>query len=219
MTNLYIIKPIFTGEVQTSCLCLVTPACPAATRLLELASLRAHEWLGVGVWDTWGPAEVLDSFTAVLWSPQQDGSSAGGGDESELIESQALSASLQNPLPSSLCEAKGANAELGHLVHADVVCDRADQDSNLAFLSFHELRQLGQRQGRPINFAHEESLEDDLVELRVRAPDEKLVQLDQQLQVDIVRLRRRPGGLLVPPPGLQIDRHVALTSVAPCVAK
>ena len=74
---------------------------------------------------------------------------------------------------------------------------------------------LGQGQRRLVGLAHKQPLQHDLVELGIGPPVEKLVQLHQELQVDVVGLWRRPAG--VPPVpssgGSQIDGHGALLCV------
>jgi len=74
---------------------------------------------------------------------------------------------------------------------------------------------LGQGQRRLVGLAHKQPLQDDLVELGIGPPVEKLVQLHQELQVDVVGLWRRPAG--VPPVpssgGSQVDGHGALLCV------
>ena len=123
-------------------LALVTPAGPAATGLLELPSLGPDEWLGVGVWNSGGPSKVLDSLAGELGSPEEDGSGSGWGDQGELVESQALSSGLQDPLPGGLGEAQGADAHLRHVVHTHVVGDGSDEHGDLSVLALHELGQL-----------------------------------------------------------------------------
>ena len=74
---------------------------------------------------------------------------------------------------------------------------------------------LGQGQRRLVGLAHKQPLQHDLVELGIGPPVEKLVQLHQELEVDVVGLWRRPAG--VPPVpssgGSQVDGHGALLCV------
>ena len=95
-------------------------------------------------------------------------------------------------------------------------------------LALDESGQLGERQGRPVSPAHEQALQNDLVELGVRAPDEEAVELqgggggasgrhlqshgalhalylDEQPQVHILAPGRDPGNLLVAATGLEIN--------------
>ena len=200
---------------------------------------------------------MLDGLSGELWTPEQDGSRSGWSDEGELVESQALSSGLQDPLPGGLSEAKGAHAHLRDVVETNVVRDGSNQNSDLAVLSFHELGQLrardaargrergkrvsrgkpgvgnthaasrgtrasrapfashggdsemylGQGQRRLVRLAHKESLENDLVELGIGSSNEKLVELDEELQVDVVRLWSSPALALVSSSGNQVNRH------------
>jgi hypothetical protein len=63
----------------------------------------------------------------------------------------------------------------------------------------------GRAQRRAVDFAHEEALEHDRVELGIRAAREEAIQLHQQLDVDVFALGRRARRLLVAPAGDQVD--------------
>ena len=75
-------------------LVLEATAGAATAGLFELAALGAHVRLGGAVGHTRGLAEVLDGLAGVLGPAEQDAAGSGGGHQGQLIEGQALTASL-----------------------------------------------------------------------------------------------------------------------------
>ncbi|BAS92351.1 Os05g0155050, partial [Oryza sativa Japonica Group] len=75
----------------------------------------------------------------------------------------------------------------------------------LSHLAFHELGEAAQGERRAVGLAHEEPLEDHGIEVTLGSPHQETVQLDEELEVDIVRPRRGALRLLVPPAGNEVD--------------
>ena len=81
----------------------------------------------------------------------------------------------------------------------DVVGDGANTDSDLLSVArfLHVAGQPGDGERRTVDLAHEESLEDDLVELCIRPPSQEPVQLNEQPQVDVLALGLSPADFTV----------------------
>ena len=84
-----------------------------------------------------------------------------------------------------------------HILHVNVYCScvyiyiyvlvrqEAHHDRDLAILALHVLDQLRQRQGRLVPARHVQPLVDHLVELRLAAARQELVELAQEPQVRV----------------------------------
>jgi len=76
-------------------------------------------------------AEVLDSFSGVLWTSQKKGVASGWCSLSQLVKSQDLSTSGQDAGTSGSGKAESCNAELGDSQQTVVVGDSANNDDGL----------------------------------------------------------------------------------------
>jgi hypothetical protein len=94
---------------------LETSGPSATTGTLELASLAGHVWLLVRVWSE---SEMLDGFTGVLWSAEEEGVGTSRGTLRKLIESEALTSGLDDTGTGGCSEAKGGDRELGDFEEA-----------------------------------------------------------------------------------------------------
>lgn len=113
-------------------------------------------------------AEVLDGFTSVLRSTEQEGVGSGGGTESELVEGKNLTTGLLNTGAGGSSETKGGNGELGDSQHAVVVGDGSNNDNGLSLLFLgHVGDDARQADGRSVCAGHEKAAEDDLVEVGI----------------------------------------------------
>jgi len=159
-----------------------------ATSLLELPPLALHVWLLMAVWSK---SKVFDCLPSVLWSAQQQCVGTCRSSQGQLIDCQALSTSLLN---SSACrggKSQGSNVKFGDGEEAVVICDGADYDYGLVLVSlcggpgcsFRD--DAGDGHWRAVDAGHEETAEDNLVEVRVCATGKKAVKLHQKLEVDI----------------------------------
>lgn len=118
-------------------------------------------------------AEVLDGLTGVLGAAEEKGVGASGGAESELVQSQGLATSLENPGTGSGGEAQSGDGELGDLKQAVVVGDGANNDDGLALVSLARVLvrsgrdDAGDGHRRTVDARHEKAAEHDLVEVRI----------------------------------------------------
>lgn len=71
-----------------------------------------------------------------------------------------------------------------------------DDDGDLVLTSLHGLNQSSEGDGGLVLSAHDESLEDDTVEVRSGSAVEEPVELDEESQVDIVALDVFASGAL-----------------------
>ena len=122
----------------------------------------------------------MSSGFSLLGSSEEEGVGSGRRLHDELIESHASTTSSDDSGTGGLGEAQRAHGELRHLVHTLVIGDLADDNGNLAVLVRHVLDEPRDRDGRLVAAGHVQALADDLVELRVRAAGEELVQLAEQ---------------------------------------
>lgn len=168
--------------VSTSRLDLEAPALPATTGTLEFPALAADKGLGVLVR---AHAKVPHRLAGVLGATQKNGVGALGRAQSQLVERKALAARGEDALPGGSGEAEGSNRQLGQLLHAVVVGDRADNDNRLRCLStssdaaavLREVNQTGHGNRRAVDLAHKETAQDDLVEARVGPASQESVEL------------------------------------------
>ncbi len=144
------------------------------TGLLELATLALDIGLGVLAGTH---AEMLDGLTGVLLAAEQDGVGTGGGTKSKLVKGDDLTAGLQDAGLGGLGDAQAGDRQLGDLEETVVVSDGSDNDSGLAILAGHVAGNTGDRHGGTVDARHKKTLQDDLVEGRVRAASEESVQL------------------------------------------
>ena len=81
----------------------------------------------------------------------------------------------------------------------DVVGDSTNTDSDLVSVAslLHVAGQSGDGERRPVDLGHEESPQDDLVELGLGPPGQEPVQLHQQSQVDVLALGLGPADFAV----------------------
>lgn len=75
-------------------------------------------------------SEVLDGFPGSPLSSQKDGVCAGGRTESELVESQDLTASVENALLRTTGESEGSDRQLGDLLQPNIVGDGSNLNNN-----------------------------------------------------------------------------------------
>merc|ERR1711874_968750 len=174
-------------------LLLVASGSSPASGSLELSALGANERLGVGVGDS-GSSEVLDGLPLLARTLHEHRVLPGWSPDCQLVEGHDLSSSLQYSLPSLLSHPEGAHRHLGDIKDPDVVGDGANTDSNLVSVAslLHVAGQSGDGERRPVDLGHEESPQDDLVELGIRP-----VQLHQESQVDVLALGLSPTDFAV----------------------
>merc|ERR1711937_322761 len=173
-------KLVLLGVEMPTHLALETPGAPAATSLLELATLGTH----TGPCALSNLAKVAVSDTGSALATEQHAAGASRGTEGELVEGNNLATGLDDTGASSLSDAQAADRELGHVEHPDVVGDSAHEHGGLVGLVLHLPGNERNGDRGPVGVALEQTLQDHLVERRVGAALQEAVQLDQQLEVD-----------------------------------
>lgn len=179
LTNQYINQKATSTNSTCCCLLLVTAARATTTSTLELASLGSDIGAGVRVGHTRSLTEVLAGSTSGASALEQKGVLAGGRTQSQLIEGQDLTASLQDTLASRLGDMQGAQRQLGHHQEAGIVGNGANNNnSRLRLLGgLEEASNALQRHWWPIGFAHKQTLQNDAVKLLVCTTLQETVQL------------------------------------------
>jgi hypothetical protein len=113
-----------------------------------------------------GPeTEVLDSLSSVLGSSEEQGIAAGRSSQSQLVQSQNLSASSQDTCTSCSSKTESSDTELRDGQEAIVVSDSANNNDGLII---GLLRSVGNnsrnRDRRSIDTGHEKATKNNLVE-------------------------------------------------------
>lgn len=72
-------------------------------------------------------------------------------------------------------------------------------------LSLHKTNQSGERNGRLVDLAHEEPLKYHRIESASGPPNKKTVELNNELEINIIRFGGSSFGLLTLTTGYQID--------------
>jgi len=134
----------------------------------------------------------------------------GRGSQSELIESDGLTAGSDDASTCSRGESESSDGDLWNFVQTDVIGDGADDDNGLScclcFFVSDVLVDSGEGNWWSVDLGHEQAAEDDLVEVGVGSASQEPVKFDQKSDVWIFTLR----GLSVARPEmmcLQIDTH------------
>ena len=124
--------------------------------------------------------EVLDGLTGVLSTTEDDSVSTSGGTESELIEGENLTTSLQNASLSGLGEAKSSDRELGDFQKTRVVSDGTDNNNGLTLLLLGVADDAGDRDRGTVDAGHKETLKNDLVEVGISTTSQEAVKLERK---------------------------------------
>jgi hypothetical protein len=111
---------------------------------------------------------VLDGLTGTLGSAKEEGVSTSGLLESELVKGEGLAASSEDACAGGGSEAQGSDVQLGNVEEAVVVGDSANNDDGFLLATVLGVgNDAGQRHRRPVDAAHKETAEHDLIEGRV----------------------------------------------------
>lgn len=126
-----------------------------------------------------GGAKVLSRLAVRLAALQQQRSLTERVTQGVLVQGQALATGGEDPRTRGVREAEGAHAQLGHVQHPHIIGDRADDDRGLASIPLprDELCHRLDRDGRLVRLRGEETLQDSLVEFRVRAARKEAIEL------------------------------------------
>lgn len=129
----------------------------------------------------WSHAEMLDRLSGVLWSSQQNNVATSWGSQGQLIEGKTLATGLLNSSAGGRCESEGGDRELGDDLKSVIVCDGANNCDGLALvsllggLSADFAVDSGDGHGWSVYSRHEQSLEDDLVEVGIGSSSKESV--------------------------------------------
>ena len=196
--------PQLKDSILSQRLNLEASARSATTRSLELATLRAHVRLRLAAGST-GRTEVLHGVTTSATTLKEHSVRASRSTKSQLVERQALTASLHDARARTLREAQSAHLQSGNLHQTDVVRDRAHNHGDLALSALHVSSQRTQTHRRTVDSAHVEASQHHLGELGVRATSNEAVELrisendnatsylDQKSEIDVVALGSLSG--------------------------
>lgn len=92
--------------------------------------------LGARVGNT-SSTPVLHGLAGQLGSSQQHSASSSGRSEGQLVQSDALSTSLQDARTDSGGESKSAHLELGHIQQANIIGHGSNDHGGLVLLALH----------------------------------------------------------------------------------
>lgn len=114
---------------------------------------------------------MLDGLPSILAPPQQQTPGPLGASHRQLINRQTLPPGLQNPSAGSGGEAQRGHGELGHGEQARVVGDGADDDEGARGVGCvgGVAGEFGEGEGRAVDPGHVETVQEDPVEVAVRA--------------------------------------------------
>jgi hypothetical protein len=165
-------KIVFPFIVKFLYLNLETTRSTLTTSTFKLATLRANIRLLVLVRTE---TKVLDGFTSVLGTTDENGVGTSGSTEGQLIQGQTFTTSLQDTSLGGLSEVKGSNRELGKFKKTGVISDSTNDDNGLIVLGI--ANDAGNSDRRTVDAGHKETLQDDLVEFGISTTRKETVKL------------------------------------------
>lgn len=157
------------ADETTDLLHLEAVRSPASSSLLELSALGDSSGLnavvGVRIVGRGAVAEVTNRVTGVLSTTQQHSVGTLGSAQGQLIQSDALTTSLDDSGSGSLGESQSSNGQLRDLQQALIISDGTNNNSGLAILAIHVSGKSGDGNRRVINSGHSQSLDNGGSEL------------------------------------------------------
>lgn len=140
-------------------------------------------------------SEVLHGLPRVLGSTEEKCVRSSRRPKSELVQSQSLATGLLNPGSGSGGEAESSDRQLGHCQETVVIGNRANDDNGLSLVRLGDIRgDTRERDRGAVDSRHKQTTQHDFVEVRIRAACEETVELHENLQVDVLALRRLAMG-------------------------
>lgn len=192
---------------SVSTLYLETSRLSSTSGLLELSALGSNSGSSGRSWGTRSLTEVSLSGTGLGGSSEENGVGALRGSQSELVESDALTTSLDDASSGGLSELKSADGHLGDLEKASIIGNGGDDDGSLSGVGLHVGDQLRKRQRGSVSSRSDQSLHNGLVELGASSASEKLVKLNQESNVRVIRLGLLSAGSASSATTLKINSH------------
>ena len=162
----------FVSFIAMNSLNLETTRSTLTTSTFKLAALGTNIGLLVLVRTE---TKVLDGFTSVLGTTDENGVGTSGGTESQLIQGQTFTTCLQDTSLGSLGEVKGSNRKLGEFKKTGIVSDGTNDNNSLVILSITD--NAGNSDRRTVDARHKETLQDDLVEFGICTAGKKTIKL------------------------------------------
>ena len=145
----------------------------------EFPALSPNKGSGMGIRDSWCQTEMFASFPCVTRSLDENRLLSLRGSECQLIQGDALSSSSKDPGSGRFGELQSADWHLGHLIFPHVISDGSHYNCDLPRVSLSGQLALQPTDGYrwSVDFAHEKSLQDDLVEFGVGSPGQVSIEL------------------------------------------
>jgi hypothetical protein len=170
--------PPITCQNDKSCLHLEARGSATATCTLELAALGRDAWLGLGAWRA-RVAEEAVRLAGGAARTQQNGSSARGGLQRQLIERDNLTACLHDASTSAFRDTQSAHTQRwdAMAVQSHIISDSANDHGDLISAILHVTDQTVQTNGRAVRAGLNQALQHDFIEARTRAARQETVQL------------------------------------------
>merc|ERR1719318_2208039 len=133
------------------------------------AALVTHHRSSMTVWYTRCLSEVSVGFAGCAGTLHDDSVLSLGGLHCQLVEGHDLSTSLQHASTCTLGHVQATDLQLRQIQNAHIIRNCADDHSNLIFTArlLHVTHNTSNRHGWSVSLAHEESLQHDLVKLRI----------------------------------------------------
>ena len=186
---------------------LVTSGLSSTSGLLELSTLGSDSGSSGRSGNTGGLSEVSLAGTGLGRSSEENSVGSLGGSQSELVESDALTTSLDDSGSGGLGELESADGHLGDLEQTSIIRNGSDDDSSLSAEGLHVLDDLRERQRSSVSSGGDQSLNDSLVKLGRSSASEELVELNQQSNVRVRSLGLLSAWLASSATALKINSH------------
>ena len=156
----------------------------------ELPVLGADVEFGVAMRGSWGLAEMPVHLSALARTGEEDSATALGGVQGQLVKGEDLAPGLEDATPGAAAHWQSTHLQFGHLLDTNIVGYSPHDHSCFALPArkLHLPDHLGKGERWPVGAAHEQSLEDSLIEGGVGSSGQEPVQLDQQPQVNVLAL-------------------------------
>lgn len=171
------------------CLYLEGSGLPAATGTLELAASAQNTGSLVLMR---AKAEVTDSLTSRSGTSEDQGVGTSGSTAGQLVQSDSLTASLNDAGTGTFGETKGGNSQvLGSLQKSVVVSNSTDNNDSLTLVGTISQSTLntGNAYRGTVDLRKEKLSENDLVEAAISTASKETIKFHKQLQIRILRSR------------------------------
>lgn len=159
----------------TSPLELVTSGGSSTSGAFELAASLSSSNIRSGVLAV-ETTEVLGGFTSMTLSLDQNGLGTSGSLEGQLVESNNVTASLNNARAGSISNVEGAHVHgARESEQTFVISDGTNNDGDVVGLSV--LLDLGEGHSRSVHARHHQAAQYNSVEARISSTSQELVEL------------------------------------------